>query len=82
MYPKHLIYPDGVDAKYDVCLQELRAMRTRYCPSPSPDCDMDMTEAYYGNITVNVPVVASMEKGGEVLHLMERKPEKSLGIPL
>ncbi|XP_019850523.1 PREDICTED: formin-like protein 6 isoform X13 [Amphimedon queenslandica] len=78
MYPKHLVYPDGVDAKRDVCLEELRASRTRYCPSPSPDCDMDMTEAYCGNITVNVPVVASMEKGREVLHLMEHKPEKLL----
>ena len=78
MYPKDLIYPDGEEAKKEFCPEELRATRPRYDLSPSrvsPDCDMDMTEAFYGNITMNVPVVASIDKGREVLHLLDRQTD-------
>lgn len=80
MYPKDLVYPNGENTGVEVQLEMIRALR--YQENSSMDgCDMDMTEACPNNITVNVPVIPSVEKGKKI-HIMQQKiNHPSLPVP-
>lgn len=76
MYPKTLVYPYGENDSTEFQLEMIRARQQKYqCQPPQQEdntCDMDMTEACPVNITLNVPVIPSVEKGKKVLQLMEK----------
>lgn len=77
MYPKDLVYPEG-EKGVEFQLEMIRAKRPVY---HQPDvlndvCDMEMTVAYSNNITLNIPVVASLEKGKEI-HVFQKTKESN-----
>ena len=82
MYPKTLVYPCGENDTTEFQLEMIRARQEKYqCQPPQEEdntCDMDMTEACPVNITLNVPVVPSVEKGKKVLQLMQKSDLKGI----
>ena len=64
-YSKELVYPrEGGEAS----LEQIKARLPQYCPSSLDDmegeCDMDMTMAGGGHITMHVPCVPDLFKPG------------------
>ena len=78
MYPKDLVYPPGGE---EVQLEMIRARWKQYCPmfelteEENGSCDMEMTEAFPVNITLNVPLITSIERGRKVLVMKEKAKE-------
>ena len=71
MYPKELVYPSSGG---ELQLEMIRAQWSMYNNSSTEEdgiCDMDMTEAFTGNITLNIPVQSSVDKGKIVNVLSE-----------
>ena len=77
MYPKHLVYPNGESDRLEIQLEMIRAKKYQ---QDSDSCDMDMTEACPYNITVNVPLIRTVERGNEV-HLMKQKTSETAPDP-
>ena len=51
-------------------MEQIRASLPQYRPSPqdeSGECDMEMTVAVTGNITMHIPVVPNLFKSGQAL---------------
>lgn len=75
-YQKHLVYPPSGG---DFSLEQIRASLPQYRPSlpgdesGEGDCDMEMTMAVTGNITMHVPVVPNLFKSGKALAESKKK---------
>ena len=71
MYPKHLVYPNGEEEE-GPCLEMIRAMMDRYRVEEEDAHEdvMEMTEACPNNITLNIPLVSSID-GGKPIHKMK-----------
>ena len=78
MYPKDLVYPPGGE---EVQLEMIRARWKKYRPifelteEENGSCDMEMTEAFPVNITLNVPLIPSIERGRKILVMKEKVKE-------
>ena len=80
MYPKHLVYPcEGVEVQLEMIRAQWPIYRERMTAlNDSEDngvCDMDMTEAFQGNITLNIPVMSSVERGRTVNVLIDKRKD-------
>ncbi len=85
MYPKHLVYPsEGVEVQLEMIRAQRPIYRERMTLNDSEDngvYDMDMTEAIQGNITLNIPVMSSVERGRTVNVLIDKRkyqPRKTI----
>ena len=85
MYPKDLVYPSGGgEIQLEMIRAEWPVYKRKFIftePEDNGVCDMDMTEACFGNITLNIPVLSSVEKGMRV-NVMQETGQGSCRVPL
>ncbi len=75
MYPKDLVYPpNGGELQFEM----IRAQWSMYNTSIEENeiCDMDITEAFTANITLNIPVKSSIKQGKVVNILSENRQQQ------